>query len=340
MDKSGTPYVPVSDQPGTTWNLLDASAAKANSYTYDAYGVARGTSDTVPNKYRFGTKPLDADPAVYHFIARVYCPALGRFIRPDSLGEPSQPSMGLESATMGGDGLYFSSAATRLPSGGRPLPQYVFVSSAPLTHTDPWGLLDYTDILHTGNILVMKEWPGYLYEAVGVRTDKGRYVAAGGRLLGTSHPPNPAYTDPTYWCHGYTFDGVNQLGGPFSLIGPSVLTVLQDDAWRLIRCSCAIPGHDIVVFYHYENEVVHSGKVTHVVVTEGKFDELHSWIRSKHELAALGPSTFIQEVERYNASYSCYASRKNAPLRLPTGPGWGDHERSWSGSGDYYGVPM
>jgi hypothetical protein len=41
MDKSGTPYVPVSDQPGTIWNLLDSTASKANSYSYDAYGVGR-----------------------------------------------------------------------------------------------------------------------------------------------------------------------------------------------------------------------------------------------------------------------------------------------------------
>jgi YD repeat-containing protein len=38
VDKSGTAYVPVSDQPGTIWNLLDSTAAKANSYTYDAFG--------------------------------------------------------------------------------------------------------------------------------------------------------------------------------------------------------------------------------------------------------------------------------------------------------------
>jgi hypothetical protein len=31
MDKSGTPYVPVGDQPGTIWNLLDSSASKADS---------------------------------------------------------------------------------------------------------------------------------------------------------------------------------------------------------------------------------------------------------------------------------------------------------------------
>ena len=54
MDKSGTVYVPASDQPatrtagkvGTIWNLLDSTAGKANSYTYDAFGIGRSTSGT------------------------------------------------------------------------------------------------------------------------------------------------------------------------------------------------------------------------------------------------------------------------------------------------------
>jgi len=38
---AGDPYVPDADQVGTIWNLLDSAAAKANAYTYDAFGVAR-----------------------------------------------------------------------------------------------------------------------------------------------------------------------------------------------------------------------------------------------------------------------------------------------------------
>jgi len=85
MDKSGTPYVPVSDQVGTVWNLLNSSAAKANSYTYDAFGVGRSTSETISNLYRFGTKRLEADPALYHFVARLYDPPNGRFVSVDRL---------------------------------------------------------------------------------------------------------------------------------------------------------------------------------------------------------------------------------------------------------------
>ncbi len=60
MDKGGgSVYVPVADQVGTIWALADSSAALANSYAYDAFGVDGGASEAVPNRYRFGTKGLD-----------------------------------------------------------------------------------------------------------------------------------------------------------------------------------------------------------------------------------------------------------------------------------------
>jgi len=83
MDKSGTVYVPIPDQPGTIWNLLDDVPAKANSYTYDAFGESRSVSETVINPYRFGTKPVDPDSNLYYFIARQYMPTMGRFLTRD-----------------------------------------------------------------------------------------------------------------------------------------------------------------------------------------------------------------------------------------------------------------
>jgi RHS repeat-associated protein len=112
MDKSGTPYVPVSDQPGTVWNLLNSAASKANSYAYDAFGVARSASEAVPNLYRFGTKRLDVAPGLYHFIARAYRPTVGMFI-------------------------------TREPevhAGGQDM--YAYAGSRPLSRVDPTGLMD------------------------------------------------------------------------------------------------------------------------------------------------------------------------------------------------------
>jgi hypothetical protein len=56
MAPNGSVYVPIADQVGTTWALLDESGDKVNSYGYDAFGVGRSASETVPNLYRFGTK--------------------------------------------------------------------------------------------------------------------------------------------------------------------------------------------------------------------------------------------------------------------------------------------
>jgi len=85
MDKSGTIYVPTSDQVGTVSNLLDASAAKANSYTYDAFGVRRHVNELVPNMYRFAGSKLAPDVDVYYTIANRYSPKTGRLLIPDAL---------------------------------------------------------------------------------------------------------------------------------------------------------------------------------------------------------------------------------------------------------------
>ncbi|MFO7955871.1 MAG: RHS repeat-associated core domain-containing protein, partial [Candidatus Brocadiia bacterium] len=85
VEKAGTVYVPAADQVGTVWSLLDGSAAVANSYEYDAFGVGRAASETFGNRYRFGTKRLDEDTELYHFIARQYMPELGRFASVDLL---------------------------------------------------------------------------------------------------------------------------------------------------------------------------------------------------------------------------------------------------------------
>jgi len=82
---AGDPYAPVPDQVGTNWKLLDSAAAVANSYQYDAFGLGRAANETFSNPYRFAGKPLDPDPALYHFIARQYAPTLGRFSSRDPL---------------------------------------------------------------------------------------------------------------------------------------------------------------------------------------------------------------------------------------------------------------
>jgi RHS repeat-associated protein len=94
MGKSGTVYVPTADEMGTIWNLLGASADKADTYTYDAFGVNLDATEAASNQYRFGTKRLGTDSGLYHFIARQYYPETGRFTSRDPVSSPAyRPGM-------------------------------------------------------------------------------------------------------------------------------------------------------------------------------------------------------------------------------------------------------
>ncbi len=110
MDKSGTPYVPVSDQVGTVWDVLDSGASKVNYYEYDAFGVSRGATEAVANRYRFGTKRLDADSDLYHFIARQYGAVVGIFVTRDPLSNgglnPYRAFMGQPASKVDPQGLW------------------------------------------------------------------------------------------------------------------------------------------------------------------------------------------------------------------------------------------
>ena len=79
MEVSESSYVPVADQVGTVWKVVSGAGSAANSYQYDAFGVSRSVSESFTNPFRFAGKHLDADPALYHFVARAYCPRVGRF---------------------------------------------------------------------------------------------------------------------------------------------------------------------------------------------------------------------------------------------------------------------
>ncbi len=92
MDKAaGSVYVPVADQVGTIWDLADSSAAAADSYEYDAFGVGRSVSESLPDRYRFGTKRHDSDSALYHFVARQFQSRIGRFSASDPVRLGSFP---------------------------------------------------------------------------------------------------------------------------------------------------------------------------------------------------------------------------------------------------------
>jgi RHS repeat-associated protein len=97
------------DGLGSTVALTQTGVSgAAASYAYDAFGQTATTSG-VP--YRFAGYRLDAATGLYYVHARMYSPALGRFLQPDPIG------------TAGGANLY------------------AYVGNDPLNLTDPSGLL-------------------------------------------------------------------------------------------------------------------------------------------------------------------------------------------------------
>jgi len=141
MDKSGTPYVPVPDQVGTTWNLLNSGASKANSYGYDAFGVARSVSETVSNLYRFGTKRLDVDSALYHFMARQYKSSVGRLLSQEPRFRAlTGKGFGLDTGITAVGHWWLSAAQGPFAAGGNATGGYVFCGGSPARLVDPMGL--------------------------------------------------------------------------------------------------------------------------------------------------------------------------------------------------------
>lgn len=91
---------------------------------------------------------------------------------------------------------------------------------------------------------------------------------------GTKIPAWKPHDGATYWCHGYTFGGVAASGGPFSIPGNSVPTVLRDCGWKRAY-SCVAQPKDILIF------IAHSGIVHSAFAPGGIVDESTSMLESK-----------------------------------------------------------
>jgi hypothetical protein len=118
----------------------------------------------------------------------------------------------------------------------------------------------------------------------------------------------------TYWCHGFTFGGSTARGGPYSLWGSDVPTVLRDDGWKP-QPSCLAQAGDILVFWQ-NGDVTHSGRITAVSAPGAHVDENASMLASKP-----GQGTF----GTLSASYGSYRCFSKTPSAGPCN-GNGDHE--------------
>jgi RHS repeat-associated protein len=80
-------YYYLTDNLGSTRALVDDTGTIINSYTYDPYGIARTTTEQVPNPNRYTGGYLDSTTGLYKLGIRYYDPTLGRFTQPDPTGQ-------------------------------------------------------------------------------------------------------------------------------------------------------------------------------------------------------------------------------------------------------------
>jgi hypothetical protein len=113
---------------------------------------------------------------------------------------------------------------------------------------------------------------------------------------GTKIPAWKPHDGSTYWCHGYTFGGARASGGPFSIWGQDVPTVLADEGWKRAY-SCVAQRNDILVFA--SNNVAHSGIVHSTFDPGGIVDENKSELDSKWGQLALNRSPWAVNAGQY-----------------------------------------
>ncbi len=109
----------------------------------------------------------------------------------------------------------------------------------------------------------------------------------------------------TYWCHGFTFGGTTAPGGPYSLWGQDVPTVLRDDGWQPQVDSCAARPGDILVL-EGNQPVTHSGIVGSVTGSGGGVDESASILESKWGSGPQTTTSWEANAVAYGM-YRCYS---------------------------------
>jgi RHS repeat-associated protein len=112
QESSNTTTWLLSDQVGTTRDLVNNSGTLLNHFTYDSFGNQTGSTPnaTVDTRYKFTGRELDAETGDYFYRARYYDPETARFLSEDPIG------FGSEDANL-----------------------YRYVSNSPLDTVDPYG---------------------------------------------------------------------------------------------------------------------------------------------------------------------------------------------------------
>jgi RHS repeat-associated protein len=85
-DGSGTTRYYLQDGLGSTTQLTDTTGAVTDSYTYDVFGATTHTGTaTQPFTYTGQQQDASANRGLVYLRARMYDPALGRFLTKDPL---------------------------------------------------------------------------------------------------------------------------------------------------------------------------------------------------------------------------------------------------------------
>ena len=114
VTKGGSTYFYHQDGLGTVTDLTDSTGVTAKSYAYDAYGNILESPGTLEQPYSYTGREFDSESGLYHYRARYYDAATGRFLQKDPIGFVS------------GD-----------------LNLYGYVFNRPLTLRDPSGLASF-----------------------------------------------------------------------------------------------------------------------------------------------------------------------------------------------------
>jgi hypothetical protein len=131
---------------------------------------------------------------------------------------------------------------------------------------------------------------------------------------GTSMEIWRPHNGTTYWCHGYTFGGSTAKGGPYSIWGKTVPTVLKDDGWQQVY-SCLAQAQDILVFFDGGGKALHTGIVRNVSAPGSAIDEGASTLQSKWGQQPLNTSSWLTNSKQYGG-YRCYSkSGAQGPCR-------------------------
>ena len=108
--KAGQVYYYLYEEPGHVIGLVNTSNQLVNQYTYEPFGAALTTSESVAQPFRFTARELDAETGLYYYRARYYDPQLARFVSEDPAGL----------------------------AGG--INRYTYVEGDPVNYTDPSGM--------------------------------------------------------------------------------------------------------------------------------------------------------------------------------------------------------